>query len=727
MKYASQRNLRMERARLAKKRRKRNAKKANKFPLGKPFNVIAIQDLIQPTADEDWQQKFSMSEKRTSNRNRINNHSGGGNGVNGNGRTTTPIIVDGLGGTWKVPVTQQASDALLHSLKLRSPKQLGSLNLLELYEGDLISVIGACDRRGTDKSSVARKPVTYTVETEQSKEAQRSKKQQERLRFEQNKRDGDGKFQVFDSNNKHNPLKQDPTQQRKLKTWEKEQEEKKRKEEEKKQKESQWGIKSTPTVDDSNNWGTKPVYDEEPDQNSGQKQFTSVSHGPKRPKQSKETKTTTNDELEEPKQSTVKTKTRYDPVLDPNDNTRMWYGTIVRSGRGAMDEEWPSFDRRQRVGRFPQSAVVMYGPTKVYSDINGKGRLIEDTSIDKNRDQYRCEICSQLTKETRTTSDNLLESLGVIPTASNTGSVGTANEGLFTDVCATCLLKLVNVCQTVASTALLKPSPLASIQTMSNYFHIEATKEANKANNNSSTKPRPPPPSTQGSTFSSSTFSSSSSSSSSTPASPRRRHHYIKEQKINTALATATSNDNTKIVAEITHGSLGIKFNTTGEVQKILKNTQGYKILNLSKGDRLTVIDGITVEGMTTKEMLSVLQLRARPFLVTFAKHHEWCQALSQKDGISNTPSGLNNGLPEVDIEQISELFGKHDQDKSLALTPIELASLMADVHEISSEKRGRDIESGYFPLELASRLVDAYDTNGDGGLDLVEIMDWYV
>ena len=180
---------------MAKKRRKRNAKKNNRFPLGKPFNVIALQDLVQPTTDEDWQQKFSMSEKRNSNRNR--------------NRTTTPVIVDGLGGTWKVPVTQQASDALLHSLKLRSPKQLGSLNLLELYEGDLISVIGACDRRGMDKSSVARKRVTYTVETEQSKEAIRSKKQQERLRFEQNKRDGDGKFQVFDSNNKHNPQKQE--------------------------------------------------------------------------------------------------------------------------------------------------------------------------------------------------------------------------------------------------------------------------------------------------------------------------------------------------------------------------------------------------------------------------------------------------------------------------------------------------------------------------------------
>jgi hypothetical protein len=84
----------MERARLAKKRRKRNAKKANKFPLGKPFNVIAIQDLIQPTADEDWQQKFGMSEKRTSNRNRnrINNHSGGGNNTDNHNHQQSPCI-----------------------------------------------------------------------------------------------------------------------------------------------------------------------------------------------------------------------------------------------------------------------------------------------------------------------------------------------------------------------------------------------------------------------------------------------------------------------------------------------------------------------------------------------------------------------------------------------------------------------------------------------------------
>ena len=39
--------------------------------------------------------------------------------------------------------------------------------------------------------------------------------------------------------------------------------------------------------------------------------------------------------------------------------------------------------------------------------------------------------------------------------------------------------------------------------------------------------------------------------------------------------------------------------------------------------------------------------------------------------------------------------------------------------------KRGRDPIPSYFPLDLAERLIDAYDLNGDGGIDLEELMEW--
>lgn len=572
MDQSSKSTIRRERERMMQSEKKRNAKN-NRLSnsLGKSFTVISIQDLNQTSL-----------------------------------KNTDEWIVDGLGGFWKAESYERKS--LLQSVKLRSPKKLGSLNLLQLYEGDLISVIGACDQTGNDKASVKRKTVTITIESEESKHKHKIRKHKERLMFLKGQRNDDGSYRG-DRNSKHR---------------------------------------------------NKPIRE--------------------RVKEYKKEMTTT---------------TKEEPVHDPSDTNRMWFGTIVRSGRGSIDEEWPSWDRRQRIGRFPQSAVVLYDSKTTYTDIDGSGTLKLD---DSNADQFRCEVCSKLTKEARTAADAILEMTGLLQSRKQPTAV-------FTDVCSCCLKKLVNVCQTVAKTMLLKPNPVTSMKTISsNCFNID-TSHIKKSSKRQSPGPLYSIPPT--------------SPTLPNPHSSPRRHNYVsKVKKVGFSKTSTDDKGHMMIETEIKHGPLGIEFNKIGEILAIKRNTQAYDIPNLSKGDRLIQIDNINVEGMTTSEMMTVLQSRTRPLNLKFEKHYEWITAVQNN-------SNSDNGLPDVDMDHISILFDKHDQDNSLALTANEFAAFMADIHEISSMKRGRDFESGYYPLELATRLIDAYDTNNDGGLDLEELLEW--
>ena len=304
----------------------------------------------------------------------------------------------------------------------------------------------------------------------------------------------------------------------------------------------------------------------------------------------------------------------------------------------------------------------MYDPMKHnLVDMEGCGILSESTNLTAG--QYRCEVCGMLTKETKIKNEQLLEMCHVLGSSSSSRDQA---PGLFTDVCATCMLKLVSVCQTVARAALLKTNPTTSMHNMADYFHIEYSPAAKKE-----TEALPPIP-----------LEAAASS-----ASTRRRHHYTTDST--NAPGTQDSvngTDAARIVADIHHGPLGIEFNTIGEVLTIKRNTQGYDIKGLSKGDRLYQIDTIHVEGMTTNEMMSVMKLRARPMQLTFVKHRDWVHALNSKGDEENV-ADVKNGLPDVDMEHVAILFNKHDQDESFALTKVEMASFMAEIHELSSAK----------------------------------------
>ena len=140
MNRSSQKNLRKERLRLSRKRRKR---KKFTSSLGAPFNVVAVTDRIA----SNWAADFSLGDS----------------------------VTDGLGGTWTLSGTKQndpnakrtgsAPDSTQGSTRIpfastRTPRMLGSLNVLDLYENDLISVTGSCDENGNNKGSVKRKHIT---------------------------------------------------------------------------------------------------------------------------------------------------------------------------------------------------------------------------------------------------------------------------------------------------------------------------------------------------------------------------------------------------------------------------------------------------------------------------------------------------------------------------------------------------------------------------------------
>ena len=217
MNRSSQKNLRKERLRLSRKRRKR---KKFTSSLGAPFNVVAVTDRIA----SNWAADFSLGDS----------------------------VTDGLGGTWTLSGTKQndpnakrtgsAPDSTQGSTRIpfastRTPRMLGSLNVLDLYENDLISVTGSCDENGNNKGSVKRKPIAPLAS---SKTASKTK--------------------------------------------------------------------------------------------------------------SKTKSRTTSKRI---------------PIHKPNDvKARWWYGTIVRSGRGLVDGKWPLNDRRQRTGRFPQNAILLYNASK---------------------------------------------------------------------------------------------------------------------------------------------------------------------------------------------------------------------------------------------------------------------------------------------------------------------------------------------------------------------------
>ena len=570
MNRSSQKNLRKERLRLSRKRRKR---KKFTSSLGAPFNVVAVTDRIAST----WAADFSLGDS----------------------------VTDGLGGTWTLSGTKQndpnakrtgsAPDSTQGSTRIpfastRTPRMLGSLNVLDLYENDLISVTGSCDENGNNKGSVKRKPIA--------------------------------------------PLASSKTA----------------------------------------------------------------------------SKTTS--------KTKSKTTSKRIPIHKPNDvKARWWYGTIVRSGRGLVDGKWPLNDRRQRTGRFPQNAVLLYNASKLLIDLNNDGKLEEIEEKDNDIDQYRCQVCNQLTKEIHTKSDQLLEDLGIIPiylnsnTTDGTQSTGTSWDGagaIFTDVCSTCAFKLIGVCQTVARNSLLKPNTKIIKKSLTQAAFVKGYGKGGNGTNTGfgtgtgtkqdlSNVPLPPQNEQKG------------------MQSPR--HHYRKSFKYNTNNTNNTNiktdqNGHETIAASIKHGVLGIKFNQEGEVVKILRNTQGYEINGLSKGDRLISIDGIVVEGFTTTEMMGLLSSKPRPVNVTFVRHQDW-------------PRDETNGLPDVDMKLLSDLFLKHDKSEESSLTSIQFASFMSEIHEISSEHQGREINTGFFPVELATRLIDAHDTNGDQRLDLEELNEW--
>jgi hypothetical protein len=123
------------------------------------------------------------------------------------------------------------------------------------------------------------------------------------------------------------------------------------------------------------------------------------------------------------------------------------------------------------------------------------------------------------------------------------------------------------------------------------------------------------------------------------------------------------------LVAEFKSGPLGIEFNHEGEVLKIKRETQAYAVQGLSKGDRLTEIGSTSVVGFTTTEMMNVLKRRQRPIMLTFVRHRDW-------------PRG-DNDLPDIDMEELSNLFDKHDTSGRTSLSDVQFASFMSEINDL--------------------------------------------
>ena len=610
-----------ERLRLSRKRRKR---KQFSKALGPPFTCVVLKNSATPPDNDLWQ-RFSMGE----------------------------TVIDGLGGTWNAQKkknsgegsNRQSSDAAAAAagsysppaksssagaiaVKLRTPRKLGSLNLLTLYSGDLISVIGSCDPNGHCKAPIER---TIVVEEEKSATTRKSTK----------------------------------------------------------------------------------------------------------------------------KNATMTRNKQGDPVHNPLDDQRWWYGTLLRSGR-ALDDEgpWPTDDRRQRTGRFPQSNVALHKPGARVGDlsprssspiwrsggsgVNGWGGGSFESSWLKDEEEEeeeverrtlleelsRCEVCGVAMKKCRgsksgNTSQRLLAELNVLaslPSSStflassswdsnnpdfgmeknekkeddNDNRAGSSSSGgVFNNVCASCVLKVASVCRSVARTSLLKPTASMAIKAL----RLTLPPTVNERD------PSPPTELRRGSL----------------PTSPRQRNDGGSRSQRAPVLphdAFMLSDTGEEIiVAEIKSGPLGIEFNQEGEIKKILRGTQSYNIRGLSKGDRLSSIGVTSVVGFTTSEMLNVFKRRERPVTMTFVRHKEW-------------PRGEND-LPDINMEILSNLFDKHDKSKIASLSAVQFASFMSEIHELCCNKDGREIEHDFFPANLAKRLIDAHDDNGDERLDLDELNKW--
>ena len=624
---SSQKNLRMERLRLSRKRRKR---KQFSKALGPPFTCVVLKNSATPPDNDLWQ-RFSMGETvidgmgGTWNAQKKKNR-----GVGSNKQSSDEAAAAGSNSPPTLRLLAKSSSAGAIAVKLRTPRKLGSLNLLKLYYGDLISVIGSCDPKGHCKA-----PIERTIVVEEEKKEGKNKEK---------------------------------------------------------------GKKSATT-----------------------KQSTK-----------KNTTTTIN------KQG--------DPVHNPLDDQRWWYGTLLRSGRALDDESpWPTDDRRQRTGRFPQSNVALHKPGARVGDdssgVNGwgggsfesswlKDEKEEEEEVERRallEELSRCEVCGVAMKKCRgsesgNTSQRLLAELNVLASLpssstflassswdSNNADFGmeknekkeddnddragsSSSGGVFNNVCASCVLKVASVCRSVARTSLLKPTASMAIKALRSTLPLTSVNERD---------PSPPTELRRGSLPTSPRQRNGGGGSRSQRAAPVSRQDAF--------MLSSTGEEN--IVAEIKSGPLGIEFNHEGEIKKILRGTQSYNIRGLSKGDRLSSIGVTSVVGFTTSEMLNVLKRRERPVTMTFVRHKEW-------------PRGEND-LPDIDMEILSNLFDKHDKSKISSLSAVQFASFMSEIHELCCNKDGREIENGFFPADLAKRLIDAHDDNGDERLDLDELNKW--